>query len=119
MITPRELLDTSIAQLRTLVRFLDEQIGEGRGGAEPATAEARACDEILQSLSVLILKLQAAGRESAGNIDLPAVVDRDDDLRLPQATEERLLARISARNCARPSSQAPTSSIRLMSAPRL
>jgi hypothetical protein len=59
MITPRELLDTSIAQLWTLTRFLGEQLGEGREGAEPATAETRACHEILRSLSVLILRLQA------------------------------------------------------------
>jgi len=39
MTTPRELLDTSIAQLWTLTRFFGEQLSEGREGAEPARAE--------------------------------------------------------------------------------
>jgi len=51
MTTPRELPDISIAQLWTLTHFLGEQLGEGREGAEPATAETRACHEILRSLS--------------------------------------------------------------------
>jgi hypothetical protein len=71
MITPRELLDTSIAQLWTLARFLGEQLGEGREGAEPATAEARACHELLRSLRVLILRLEAADHGRGGNIDPP------------------------------------------------
>ena len=71
MITSRELLDTSIAQLWTLARFLSEQLGEGREGAEPATAETCACHEVLRSLSVLTLRLKAAGHGSDGDIDLP------------------------------------------------
>jgi len=59
MITPGELLDTSIAQLRALVAFLGDQLGDS-ARAERATSEARACNEIRLSLSVLILKLQAA-----------------------------------------------------------
>jgi hypothetical protein len=73
MITPRELLDTSIAQLWTLARFLGEQLGEGREGAEPTTAEARACHEILQSLRLLIVRLEAADHGIGGGIDPPLV----------------------------------------------
>jgi hypothetical protein len=60
-ITPRLLLDTSIAQLQTLAWFLAEEMGEYRQGAVVATPEARACREILLTISVLIPKLQAAG----------------------------------------------------------
>ena len=68
MITPRELLDTSIAQLRTLASFLSEQLGEGGDGAQPATAETRACHEILRSLSAVI-RLQAARHGSGDDFD--------------------------------------------------
>ncbi len=57
---PRLLLDTSIAQLRTLAAFLAEEMGEYREKSEPASLEARACKEILLTISVLIPKLQAA-----------------------------------------------------------
>ena len=59
-LTPRLLLDTSIAQLQTLAAFLAEQMGEHRQRAVIATPEARACKEILLTISVLIPKLQAA-----------------------------------------------------------
>jgi len=59
-LTPDVLLDTSIAQLRTLASFLAEEMGELREKAEPANLEARACKEILLTISVLIPKLQAA-----------------------------------------------------------
>jgi hypothetical protein len=59
-LTPDVLLDTSIAQLRTLAAFLAEEMGEFRDKAEPANLEARACKEILLTISVLIPKLQAA-----------------------------------------------------------
>jgi hypothetical protein len=67
-LTPSVLLDTSIAQLRTLAAFLAEEMGEYRlanGSAsgypsEAANLEARACKEILLTISVLIPKLQAA-----------------------------------------------------------
>ena len=96
MITPRELLDTSIAQLRTLARFLGEQLGEGREGAEPATAETRACHEILRSLRVLILRLQAAGHESGGDIDPPlAIVEAD--ITPPRRVARKLDASFSSR----------------------
>jgi len=66
-LTPRVLLDTSIAQLRTLAAFLAEEMGEyrlahGSSGqqSEATNLEARACKEILLTISVLIPKLQAA-----------------------------------------------------------
>lgn len=59
-LTPRVLLDTSIAQLRTLAAFLAEEMAEYRDKAETANLEARACKEILLTISVLIPKLQAA-----------------------------------------------------------
>ena len=59
-ITPRVLLDTSIAQLQTLASFLAEEMGEHRARSVNATPEARACKEILLTISVLIPKLQAA-----------------------------------------------------------
>ena len=58
--TPRLLLDTSIAQLQTLASFLAEEMGQYRQRAVVATPEARACKEILLTISVLIPKLQAA-----------------------------------------------------------
>jgi hypothetical protein len=58
--TPRELLDTSIAQLQALSTFLGDQLGVATLRSESA-AELRACEEILVSLGALILKVQAAG----------------------------------------------------------
>jgi hypothetical protein len=58
--TPRLLLDTSIAQLQTLASFLAEEMGEFRQKTVVATPEARACKEILMTISVLLPKLQAA-----------------------------------------------------------
>ena len=60
--TPRELLDTSIAQLQTLTAFLGDQLG-GRAveSKSSATAEILACQEILVSLGALIVKAQAGG----------------------------------------------------------
>lgn len=60
MTSPRLLLDTSIAQLQTLASFLAEEMGEYRQRTVSATPEARACKEILLTISVLIPKLQAA-----------------------------------------------------------
>ena len=61
--TPRELLDTSIAQLQTLTAFLGEQLGGRADDRESSTTpEIRACQEILVSLGALILKVQAARR---------------------------------------------------------
>ena len=53
-ITPLELLDTSIAQLQTLVAFLDEQLD----GAAFATPESFVCKEIARSLGTLIRTYQ-------------------------------------------------------------
>lgn len=66
--TPRELLDTSIAQLQTLTAFLGDQLSaNARQSESPATPDIRACEEILVSLGALILKVQAArDRRSRG-----------------------------------------------------
>ena len=58
MITPAELLDTSIAQLETLAAFLGDQLGDASARPACSTSETRACEEILRSLSMLILKLE-------------------------------------------------------------
>jgi len=58
--SPQLLLDTSIAQLQTLAAFLAEEMGEYRQKTVVASREARACKEILLTISVLIPKLQAA-----------------------------------------------------------
>jgi len=59
-LTPRVLLDTSIAQLRTLAAFLAEEMGEYGQRSDAANLEARACKELLLTISVLIQTLQAA-----------------------------------------------------------
>ena len=43
MISPAELLDTSVAQLQTLCAFLGEQLGDRNDRPDSATSEARAC----------------------------------------------------------------------------
>ncbi len=67
-ITARELLDTSIGQLRTLTAFLSDQLGEGgsTGGVWSATGDIRACNEVLVSLGVLISKLEVAHSVTQG-----------------------------------------------------
>jgi hypothetical protein len=67
MITPEELLDTSIAQLQTLATFLGEQLGDRSDRAESATSEACACKEILLSLNLVIRKFQAAHHVRPGD----------------------------------------------------
>jgi hypothetical protein len=52
MITRRELLETSIAQLQTLAAFLSDQLSETAHGS--AGLETRACKEILCAVSRLI-----------------------------------------------------------------
>ena len=65
--TPRELLDTSIAQLEVLRAFLCEQLGARTDQSEStATSDVIACQEILISLGALILRVQAARPESVG-----------------------------------------------------
>ena len=61
--TPRELLDTSIAQLQTLTAFLGDNLRESADSLESSAApEMLACREILVSLGALILKVQATHR---------------------------------------------------------
>lgn len=58
--TPRELLDTSIAQLEILRAFLGEQLGaRGDKSESSAASDVIACQEILISLGALILRAQA------------------------------------------------------------
>ena len=66
MISPAELLDTSVAQLQMLTAFLGDQLRERTDRPDSATSEARACGEILLSLSVLIVKLEAARHMAPG-----------------------------------------------------
>ena len=70
MIAPRELLDTSLGQMRTLTAFLREQLGEGSDAPESETAEGRACAEILAYLTGLILRLEAPFPEISGALAL-------------------------------------------------
>jgi hypothetical protein len=59
--TPRDLLETSIAQLQMLTAFLGDQLGaRADESARSATPEIRACHEIFISLGALILKLRSA-----------------------------------------------------------
>jgi hypothetical protein len=79
--TPSELLDTSIAQLRTLAAFLREQLGQGMEGMTSCSAQVAACREALGALSVLIVRLQAAREPLAGageseHAGLPSRYDR-------------------------------------------
>jgi hypothetical protein len=57
---PRILLDTSIANLRTLAAFFADELGNCGQRTPVPTPEARACQEALLTISVLIPKLQAA-----------------------------------------------------------
>jgi hypothetical protein len=57
---PRVLLDTSIANLRTLAAFFADELGNCGPKRQIPTPEARACREALLTISVLIPKLQAA-----------------------------------------------------------
>jgi hypothetical protein len=62
LITPQEVLDTSVAQLETLAAFLCEQLDESIDDSRHVTEETRACKEILGSLRVLILKVRPGER---------------------------------------------------------
>ena len=67
--TPRELLDTSIAQLRMLTAFLGDQLADS--AVEPKasdTPDILACREILVSLGALIVKVQATSRPILGRV---------------------------------------------------
>lgn len=53
LVSPQELLDTSLAQLQTLTAFLHDHLPtDDRMGS--ATPETRACEEIMRSLEDLI-----------------------------------------------------------------
>jgi hypothetical protein len=61
--TPRELLDTSIAQLQALTAFLGDQLADSAVESKAYdTPEILACREILVSLGALIVKTQATSR---------------------------------------------------------
>lgn len=62
------LIDSSIVQLQRLSAFLVDELGELRAQSRIATVEARACKEILLSITVLMPKLQAA-RYVVGEVD--------------------------------------------------
>jgi hypothetical protein len=83
-ITTNELLDTSLAQLRTLAAFLREQLGEGGVSLTSDAPQLRACRDVLGSLSLLILRLQAA-REAFAGAGEPehAGLHRHDRLQVP------------------------------------
>lgn len=66
------LIDSSIVQLQRLSAFLVDELGELRDQSRIATVEARACKEILLSITVLIPKLQAA-RYVVGEVDANGV----------------------------------------------
>jgi len=72
MIAAREWLDTSIGQSRTLTAFLREQLGEGGDGSESEAAASRACDEILAYLTILVLRVEAAGPDFSSGLGLAA-----------------------------------------------
>jgi hypothetical protein len=62
LITPQEVLDTSVAQLETLAAFLCEQLDESIDDPRHVTRETRACKEILGSIRVLILRVRRRER---------------------------------------------------------
>ena len=59
LVSPQELLDTSLAQLQTLSAFLRDHLGADDHRAGSAALETRVCEEIMHSLDDLI----AAARE--------------------------------------------------------
>jgi len=60
MATPHMLLERSIRELQTLAASLAEEVGSACDCAHVVTPEARACKELLLSISVLLPKLRAA-----------------------------------------------------------
>lgn len=67
--TPRELFDTSIAQLRVLTAFLGDQLADSAVESKSSdTPEILACRQILVSLGALIVKVQATNRLTAGRV---------------------------------------------------
>jgi hypothetical protein len=67
--TPRELLDTSIAQLHMLTAFLGDQLADSALESKASdTPEILACRQILVSLGALIVKVQVTNRLTAGRV---------------------------------------------------
>lgn len=67
--TPRELLDTAIAQLQMLSAFLGDQLIDSAVESRSSeTAEILACREILASLAALIMKVEAASRATSRRV---------------------------------------------------
>jgi 4-hydroxy-3-methylbut-2-en-1-yl diphosphate synthase IspG/GcpE len=69
IVTPRELLETSIAQLRMLTAFLGDQLADS--AVEPRASdreEILACREILVSIGALIVKAQATSGPTFGRV---------------------------------------------------
>jgi len=56
LISPQELIDTSLAQLRTLTNFLHDNLPAHGQITESAALETRVCEEILRSLDELIAR---------------------------------------------------------------
>jgi hypothetical protein len=75
--TPRELLDTSIAQLQMLTAFLGDQLANRAVESKASdTPEVLACREILVSLGALLVRVQATSRLTIGQLPPRDAVDR-------------------------------------------
>jgi hypothetical protein len=59
MITPEELLDTSVTQLQILAAFLGDQLAHRSRLPDSRTPEARACEEIRLLLRAVIMRVEA------------------------------------------------------------
>jgi hypothetical protein len=77
MISAPELLNTSLAQIRTLERFLSEQLDERKERAPPATPETDACHELLARIQGLLAR---SAQPTALNSSCPdhSSIPRDD-----------------------------------------
>ena len=94
--TPLELLDTAIAQLQTLVTFLDDQLC----WTESAELETRACAEIARSLRLLIRDHQVQYGSLVGTLGgraSAASAKTHSDARERTAPDELLLPATRAR----------------------
>ena len=67
--TPRELLDTSIAQMQMLTAFLGDQLADTAVESKDTdTPEILACREIRVLLGALIVKVQGTSRLTIGRV---------------------------------------------------
>lgn len=57
---PVDLIDQSIENLRTLAELFADEAGERLLAVPPSNAQARVCKEALQTIRVLLPKLQEA-----------------------------------------------------------